>query len=173
MRCIRLVCAVTAALLFLSPATAQAKSITLGEPWGLYTGLGFSGSTYGRSLPGIHLAAHARYVEGALYSTGAASKTSSSSHQNLMLGFPFVMHRGSWLQVHNSFGVGWQHNLRTLDDAGQTQTSEDDSLGLAVAIQTCLAKHVCLRLQGHFGLSPMAIEQVYYENAMGSLGIAL
>jgi hypothetical protein len=158
----------------LSQLDAAASQLsTLKQSWGTYSGIGFSGSTYGRSIPGLHLAGHTRYVEASLFTTGTHSKLSATSHQNVMLGFPFQVYDNGWFTLNNTAGVGWQHNMRLLNTPERQISSQEDTFGLGFGAQACLYSHLCLRIEGYFGLTSFAIGQVYHENAMGSIGFAL
>ncbi len=169
-------------LLILSSINAAAQSTSvakssgpqmLKDKWRTFAGIGFSGSTFGRQVPGIHLAGHARYVEASLYSTGTSSELSSSSHQNALVGFPFLVTSSSWFKLTNTVGIATQINERKLNWEGQTQRSGEQVWGAGFAATSCLFDHLCLRLEGFFGLQLESFAQIYQENAMGSIGVAL
>ena len=157
-------------------STSAAKSggpQMLKDKWGTFAGIGFSGSTFGRQVPGIHIAGHARYVEASLYSTGSSSEISSSSHQNALVGFPFLVTSNRWFKLTNTVGIGTQINERKLNWEGQKQRSGEQVWGAGFAATSCVLDYLCLRLEGFFGLQPESIAQIYQENALGSIGIAL
>lgn len=157
-----------------SPAAAKSGSPQmLKDKWGTFAGMGFSGSTFGRQVPGIHIAGHARYVEASLYSTGSSSEISSSSHQNALVGFPFLVTSNNWFKLTNTVGIATQINERKFNSEGQKQRSGEQVWGAGFAVTSCLLDHLCLRMEGFFGLQLESLAQIYQENAMGSIGVAL
>lgn len=145
----------------------------LKDSWGTFAGIGLSGSNFGREIPGIHLAGHARYVEASFYSTGTHSEISSSSHQNALVGFPFLVTSNRWFKLTNTVGIGTQINERKFSYDGTNKRSGEQVWGVGFATTNCVFEHLCLRLEGFFGLQPESIAQIYQENAMGSIGVAL
>lgn len=142
-----------------------------------YGGVGFSGSTFGRQIPGLHLAARLSDVSLSLFSTGSTSELAETSYQQALAAYAVGDHINRYLQVHSSFGLSYQRSYRHLMGAGtntdQTLEQTDHAWGPGFAIDMCLFHILCTRIEGHLGWSEAALHQIFHENGVASVGIRL
>ncbi len=173
---------IVAGLSILSAAVSPtAQAAPFSENWAVFAGTGYSGSTFGRQIPGLHLGLTLYGVEATVFSTGVSSELERSTHQNYSLGYTLLKREASVFQLHSSVGVGYQHNQRQSSQSptdttagGNTVRMESDSTwGPSFAVQGCFFGTLCLRVEALFGWSDHVLDQIYHENALGSIGVQL
>lgn len=142
-----------------------------------YGGVGFSGSTFGRQVPGLHLAVRLSDISLSVFSTGTSSEIAETSYQQGLAAYAVSDHTNRYVQMHSAVGLSYQRNHRhllgTSTGAGQNLEQTDHAWGPGFAIDLCLFHFLCTRIEGHFGWSEEALHQIFHENGVASVGIRL
>lgn len=146
-----------------------------------YLGMGYSGSTFGRQVPGLHLALGYSFLQLSFFTVGTTSQNGATSHQNYMIGYQGTAFHSSSFHLSSTLGIAMQSNWRQLNDGSIKQTESDQSYGPGFASSFCflpqsifqaIPGQLCLRLEAILGIRREAIEQIYQENALASVGYA-
>lgn len=163
--------------LFLAHDIAVASGAPVSGTGTLYVGVGYSGSQFGRTIPGAHAMGGLYGLQVSGFSVGVESQVERSVHHNLSLTYTVTEHVWRYFFAAGSIGAGVQRNQRQyLTEAPDhsAQSEWDHRFGPAFSLTACVFQHICLRLEGFLGWDEIeSTAQVYAENTIGSLGVRL
>jgi hypothetical protein len=144
--------------------------------WDAYGGVGFSGSTFGRQVPGLHLGVRAYEVSLSVFSTGTESDLAETSYQQALAAFRLGSRSNAYLKVQSSLGLSFQRSYRRLHANGTTSEKAeqtDTAWGPGFAIDLCLLTYLCTRIEGHLGWNDASLRQIFSENGVASIGVRI